>query len=478
MHIQQLYTNCLSEAAYYIESNGEAAIIDPIRDTESYLQLAKDRGATIKYIFETHFHADFVSGHIDLSNKTGAPIIYGPEAKTNFSITNAKHQEVFSIGAISLQALHTPGHTLESTCYLLLNQEKQPHAIFTGDTLFVGDVGRPDLFGGVHSSEELASLLYKSLRSVILPLPDSVIVYPAHGPGSACGKNIGTETFSTIGQQRASNYALQEQTEEEFVAAVTTGLTTPPAYFPFNAKINKEGYDSLDLVLQQGLTTLDVAAFKTAMQEQDIIVLDTRPASLFTLGFIPGSIFIGLESRFAEWVGTLLPIDKPILLVCENGKESESVTRLARVGYDNVQGYLKGSFEAWQAAKEKTDMIVDVEADELIMDLNYDDKLRVIDVRKQNEYENGHLVGAELMPLNTLAEPINIAFIDDEENLYVHCAGGYRSVVACSLLKAQGYHSLRNVIGGWTEISKVESAPIEISAKEIVKEPSINKTEK
>lgn len=465
MYIQQLYTNCLSEAAYYIESNGEAAIIDPLRDTDVYIQIAKDRNASIKYIFETHFHADFVSGHLDLSQKTNAPIIYGPDAHTTFKIYNAVHKETFALGNITIQALHTPGHTLESTCYLLLDENKKEHAIFTGDTLFVGDVGRPDLFGGLHTKEDLAKLMYASLRENILPLPDAVFVYPAHGPGSSCGKNLGPNTFSTIAEQKATNYALQPQSEEEFIKAVTTGLNTPPPYFPLNAQINKTGYDSLDLIMQQGLTGLNVAAFKEAIQ-QDVIILDTRPAITFTQGFIPNSIFIGLEGRFAEWVGTVLPITKPILLVTEIGKEQETITRLARVGYDNVQGYLEGGFEAWQAAGEKTDMIIDIEADELIMDLNYDNKLRVLDVRKASEYESGHLTGAELMPLNTLAEPINIAFIDDEENLYVHCAGGYRSVIAISLLKQQGYHSIRNVLGGYAAICKVENAPIVVSTSQ------------
>jgi hydroxyacylglutathione hydrolase len=463
MFIQQLYTSCLSEAAYYIESNGEAAIIDPLRDTDSYLALAKERGATIKYIFETHFHADFVSGHIDLSQKTGAPIIYGPEAKTSFTIINATHNEILKLGDISIKALHTPGHTMESTCYLLLNNKQEPHAIFTGDTLFVGDVGRPDLFGGLHTKEDLATLMYHSLQNNILPLPDDVIVYPAHGAGSSCGKNLGKETFSTIGEQRANNYALQPQTLEVFVQEVTHGLNTPPPYFALNAKINKTGYDSLDNVMEQGMTALSIAAFKKIASEEDVIILDTRPATIFTTGFVPGSIFVGLEGRFAEWVGTVLPITKPIILVTEIGKEQESITRLARVGYDNVRGYLNGSYDAWKAAGEKIDMIIDIEADELVMDLNYDEKMRVIDVRKPAEYESGHIKDAELMPLNTLAEPLNIAFIDDEENLYIHCAGGYRSVIAASMLKAQGFNSIRNVLGGWGAISKVENAPIEIS---------------
>lgn len=464
MYIEQLYTKCLSEAAYYIENNGECAIIDPLRDTEAYLELAKSRGAKIKYIFETHFHADFVSGHLDLSAATNAPIVYGPEAKTRFAITNAKDGEVFMIGNLQLKALHTPGHTLESTCWLLHTEAGEPHAIFTGDTLFVGDVGRPDLFGGILSKEELAYKMYDSLQRKILPLPDAVIVYPAHGPGSSCGKNLGAETFSTIGEQRASNYALKAQSREQFIQEVTDGLNEPPPYFPLNAKINKEGYDSLTEVLDKSLQGLNANEFEAATTK-DVVILDTRPAAQFTEAYVPNSIFIGLDGRFAEWAGTLLEMHVPILLVCEAGKEQEAVTRLARVGYDNVIGYLKGGFETWQQAGKPIDLIIDIDADELFMDLNHDDKAMVMDVRKETEFNEGHIAEAELYTLANFNDPLKMSMVDDTDNIYVHCAGGYRSVIACSILKRQGFHNLRNVLGGWSSIKTVPHMPIVLPKK-------------
>ncbi len=459
MYIEQLYTNCLSEAAYYIESDGEVAIIDPLRDTQKYLDLAESRNAKIKYIFETHFHADFVSGHLDLAAKTNAPIVYGPDAHTNFPIHQAKDEEIFAIGKIKIKALHTPGHTLESTCYLLLDENNQEHAIFTGDTLFVGDVGRPDLFGARYTKEHLAEMMYLSLQSKIMPLQDNVIVYPAHGPGSSCGKNLGPETFSTIGAQKQTNYALQPQTKDEFVKVVTTGLNPPPAYFPINAKINKEGYDSLDIVLMQSKQALPVAAFKNKITE-DTIILDTRKAEVFTQGFIPKSIFIGLESRFAEWVGTLIPFDKPILLVTEESQLDETLIRLSRVGYDNVIGYLNGGFAAWQNAGEEIDLIIDVDADELAMDLKFDDNIVIMDVRKEGEFNTGHLVGAKNSPLQEFTNLLAIASIDEQDNVYVHCAGGYRSVIACSLIKKEGVHNIRNIVGGWSKIKDVAELEI------------------
>ena len=459
MYIEQLYTNCLSEAAYYIESDGEVAIIDPLRDTQKYLDLAESRNAKIKYIFETHFHADFVSGHLDLAAKTNAPIVYGPDAHTNFPIHQAKDEEIFAIGKIKIKALHTPGHTLESTCYLLLDENNQEHAIFTGDTLFVGDVGRPDLFGARYTKEHLAEMMYLSLQSKIMPLQDNVIVYPAHGPGSSCGKNLGPETFSTIGAQKQTNYALQPQTKDEFVKVVTTGLNPPPAYFPINAKINKEGYDSLDIVLMQSKQALPVAAFKNKITE-DTIILDTRKAEVFTQGFIPKSIFIGLESRFAEWVGTLIPFDKPILLVTEESQLDETLIRLSRVGYDNVIGYLNGGFAAWQNAGEEIDLIIDVDADEFAMDLKFDDNIVIMDVRKEGEFNTGHLVGAKNSPLQEFTNLLAIASIDEQDNVYVHCAGGYRSVIACSLIKKEGVHNIRNIVGGWSKIKDVAELEI------------------
>ncbi len=453
MFIKQLYTGCLSEAAYYIESEGEVAIIDPLRDTEEYIVLAKERNAAIKYIFETHFHADFVSGHLDLSNQTGAPIIFGPGAKTNFKIYNSKDGEIFKLGKISFEVLHTPGHTIESTCYLLRDENDKPHAIFSGDTLFVGDVGRPDLSSGDMSSEELAGIMYDTIQNKILPLANDIIVYPAHGAGSSCGKNLGPNNFSTIGEERQTNYALQPQTKEAFIKAVTEGLTDAPKYFAVNAQINMEGYESLDNVKQNGLTPLSITAFKKLMNE-DVLVLDTRHADIFTQGFIPGSIFIGLEGRFAEWAGSLLPFEKPMILVTEPGMEEETVIRLSRVGFDKMLGYLQGSFEAWQAAGEKVDLIINIEADELAMDLPHDPNLVVVDVRREAEYADGHVKGAQNIPLNEMTDVVTIANFEDNQNLYIHCAGGYRSVIASSLIKRQGVHNLRNVLGGWSKIKE------------------------
>jgi hydroxyacylglutathione hydrolase len=460
MFIKQLYTSCLSEAAYYIESEGEVAIIDPLRDTEEYIALAKERNAGIKYIFETHFHADFVSGHLDLSKQTGAPIIYGPGAKTNFKIYNSTDGEIFKLGKISFEVLHTPGHTIESTCYLLRDENDKPHAIFTGDTLFVGDVGRPDLSSGDLSSDELAGIMYDTIQNKILPLADDIIVYPAHGAGSSCGKNLGPNTFSSIAEEKQTNYALQPQTREAFIKAVTEGLTEAPKYFAVNAAINMKGYDSLDSVKQNGLTPLSTTAFKKLMTE-DVLVLDTRHADKFTEGFIPGSIFIGLEGRFAEWAGSLLPFDKPMILVTEPGMEEDTVVRLARVGFDKMQGYLKGGFEAWQKAGEKVDMIINIEADELAMDIPHDENLVVVDVRRETEFADGHVKGAQNIPLNEMTDVATIANFEDNQNLYIHCAGGYRSVIAASLIKRQGVHNLRNIQGGWAKIKEEKAITIE-----------------
>jgi len=463
MFIKQLYTGCLSEAAYYIESEGEVAIIDPLRDTGEYIALAKERNAGIKYIFETHFHADFVSGHLDLSKQTGAPIIYGPGAKTDFKIYSSKDGEIFKLGKISFEVLHTPGHTIESTCYLLRNENDTPHAIFTGDTLFVGDVGRPDLSSGDMNSEELAAIMYDTIQNKILPLADEIIVYPAHGAGSSCGKNLGPNTFSTIAEEKQNNYALQPQSKEDFIKAVTEGLTEAPKYFAVNAEINMKGYDSLDAVKEKGLTPLSIPDFKKLMNE-DVLVLDTRHADIFTQGFVPGSIFIGLEGRFAEWAGSLLPFDSPMILVTEPGMEEDTVIRLARVGFDKMQGYLKGSFEAWQAAGEKVDMIINIEADELAMDIPHDDHLVVVDVRRETEFADGHVKGAQNIPLNEMTDVATIANFEDNQNLYVHCAGGYRSVIASSLIKRQGVHNLRNVVGGWDKIKEEKGITVEKDA--------------
>lgn len=460
MYIKQFYTGCISEAAYYIESEGQAAIVDPLRDTDNYIQFAKERNTTIKYIFETHFHADFVSGHIDLSNKTGAPIIYGPKTETKVDVQIAKDGELFPLGSIQIKALHTPGHTIESACYLLIDENGKDHAIFTGDTLFVGDVGRPDLSSGDLSAEELAGIMYHTIQDKILPLADDVIVYPAHGAGSSCGKNLGPETYSTIGEEKKNNYALQQQSKESFIKAITAGLTEAPRYFSINALINKEGYESLDDIKAKALKPLNVTEFKQKIAK-DITLLDSRRADVFVNGFIPGSIFIGLEGRFAEWAGSLLPFDKPLLLVTENGKEEETVTRLARVGFSLFEGYLDGGYEAWENAGEKIDMIITVEADEVAMDIPHDTNLLAVDVRKENEYAEGHIKDAVNMPLNDLTDPAMIGGFEDNQNLYVYCGGGYRSVIASSLIKKQGIHNLRNIEGGWAKIKEEKRIPIE-----------------
>jgi glyoxylase-like metal-dependent hydrolase (beta-lactamase superfamily II)/rhodanese-related sulfurtransferase len=456
MYIEQLYTGCISEAAYYIESDGIAAIVDPLRDIEDYLNLARERNATIKYIFETHFHADFVSGHLDLAATTGATIVYGPGTVTKFPVHVAKDGEQFDLGKIKIEVLHTPGHTLESSCFLVIDQNGKQHAVFTGDTLFVGDVGRPDLAQKANeiTMEDLAGMLYESLNTKITTLNDDVIVYPAHGAGSSCGKNLGTETYSTIGEQKKTNYALQPQTKEEFIKAVTDGLTAPPQYFPINAMINKEGYESLDAVLQKGLQPLSVAAFKEKASHDQTIILDTRTSGSFTQGFVPGSVSIGLDGRFAEWAGSLLPFNKTLILVTDPGKEKETIVRLARVGFDKMEGCLAGGFEAWKNAGEKYDMVIDVEADELAMDIPFDPNLLIIDVRKEAEYADGHVKQALNIPLNNLTDPGNMADLDEKQNIYVHCAGGYRSVIACSLIKKQGFHNIRNVVGGFGKIKE------------------------
>jgi glyoxylase-like metal-dependent hydrolase (beta-lactamase superfamily II)/rhodanese-related sulfurtransferase len=466
MFIKQLYTGCLSEAAYYIDNEGQAAIIDPLRDIDAYLTLAKERKAEIKYIFETHFHADFVSGHLDLAKATGAPIIFGPNTETNFSIHKAKDGEVFQLGDCTIEVLHTPGHTIESSCYLVRTASGDPYALFTGDTLFVGDVGRPDLSSGNLTREELAGMLFDSLRSKIVPLPDNVIIYPAHGPGSSCGKNLGPNTHSTLKEEKESNYALKAESKEDFVRVVTDGLDVPPSYFSINARINKEGYDSLDEVLEGGLTPLDLTAFKKWITEEDAILLDTRASDVFVAGFIPGAVSIGLDGRFAEWAGSLLPFNKPIVLVTKPGEEKDSVVRLARVGFDKVKGFLDGGFAAWMDAGEPIDMIIDVEADELAMDIPFDENLLVLDVRRETEFADGHIRDAVNLPLQELVDPGSMAILEERHNLYVHCGGGYRSVIAASMLKRQGFHNLRNVTGGWGKIKDQKGI-------EIVKDKSV-----
>ncbi len=453
MYVEQIYTACLSESAYFVESGGEAILIDPLRDIEPYLELAKQHHATIKYIFETHIHADFVSGHLDLSKVTGAPIVFGPNVEVNFPFHLAKDGELFKIGNVSLEVIHTPGHTLELTCYLLKNETGKSYCIFTGDTLFVGDVGRPDLSSGNKSSEELASIMYDSLQNKIVPLNDDIIVYPAHGPGTSCGKNLGSETSTTIGEQKKSNYALNPRSREQFIFSLTDGLDAVTPYFSLNAKINKEGYSNLGDVKRKGLTPLSVAEFKMKMVEGSI-ALDTRLGVDFVNGFVPGSLFIGLEGRFAEWVGSLLPFNGNIILITEPGREEQTIVRLARVGFDNVDGYLAGSFNAWEKAGEPIDIIIDIDADELAMDIPFDENLLILDVRKGNEFAEGHVKDALNLPLGDMIDIAQIAGLEENKNIYVHCGGGYRSLIASSILKSHGYQNIRNIAGGWKKIKE------------------------
>lgn len=452
MYIEQLYTNCLAQACYYVESNGEAAIIDPIRDTDAYIAKAAERGAKIKYIFETHFHADFVSGHLDLAAKTGAQIVYGPDATTEYDVHNAKDGEVFQLGKLSLEVLHTPGHTLESSCYLLKDEAGKDYCLFSGDTLFVGDVGRPDLLDGVMTKEELAGMMYESLNTKIKPLADEVILYPGHGPGSSCGKNLGPETHSTIGAQKASNYALQPMDKAEFIRQVTDGISAPPAYFFVDAKLNKKGYRSLEEVIAESNVALSLADFEKQRQ-QGVRVLDVRIPDEFENGFIPGALNIGLNGQFAIWAGTLLPIHEPLLLVAPEGKEEETIIRLARVGFDQIKGYLLGGMDVWIKAGKALDMVISIEPEELALDYKHS-SIEVLDVRKPGEWDTCHLEGAIHGSLQDLEA--KMPSLNKETPYYVHCAGGYRSMIAASMLKAQGFDNIRNVYGGWSKIKELD----------------------
>ena len=454
MIIEQLYTGCLAQGAYYIESNGEAAIIDPLRETAPYLRWAEKAGATIKYVFETHFHADFVSGHLDLAKKTGATIVYGPNAHTSYAVHHATDGEVFKVGDITIKALHTPGHTPESTTYLLLDEAGKEHAIFTGDTLFIGDVGRPDLaIKGDLTERDLAGMLYDSLQTKIMPLADTVIVYPAHGAGSACGKNMSKETTDTLGNQKRFNYALQAKSREDFVEKVLDGLTTAPAYFAENARLNKEGYESIDQVMKRGSQALSPVAFEAAVNETGALILDVRKAAEFASGFIPNAINIGLDGQFAPWVGALIPdVAQPIALVAPIGQEEETVLRLARVGYDNCIGFLKGGFAAWKEAGNEVDTIDSISADTFASQQQQHPESKVVDVRKPVEFASGHVAGAENFPLDNLND--YMAEMSQNEPVYVHCAGGYRSMIANSILKARGFDNVVNVEGGIAAIQK------------------------
>ena len=460
MKVDQIYTGCLAEAAYYIESEGEAAIIDPLRETKPYLDRAAADGATIKYVFETHFHADFVSGHLDLAAKTGATIVFGPTAQPGYQAHVASDGEEFRVGQLTIRVLHTPGHTMESATYLLIDETGKETAIFTGDTLFIGDVGRPDLaVKSDLSREDLAGYLYDSLHTKIMTLPDDVIVYPGHGAGSACGKNMSRETFDTLGNQKRFNYALRTRSKEEFIQEVTTGLTPPPQYFPKNAVLNKLGYGSVDAVIRQGKQALTPAAFEAAASEEQALILDVRQAQAFAKGFIPNAVNIGLEGQFAGWVGTLIPdLKQPILLVAPEGKEEEAIVRLARVGYDNCIGYLNGGFAAWQAAGRDIDTIPSTSADAFAELFHQHPNLSVLDVRRKSEYDSEHVVGVQNLPLDYLNE--NMASINRDKTYYVHCAGGYRSMVAISILRARGFDNLIDITGGFAAIKQTGKLPL------------------
>jgi len=453
MKIQQIYTGCLAQGAYYIESNGEVAIIDPLREVQPYIDKASKDNARIKYVFETHFHADFVSGHIDLAKQTGARIIFGPMANPTYDVYSAKDGEEFELGKIKIRAIHTPGHTMESTTYLLIDEDGNMHSVFTGDTLFIGDVGRPDLAQKAASmtQEELAGILYDSLRNKIMTLPDEVIVYPAHGAGSACGKNMSKETVSTIGEQKKQNYALRaDMTREEFIKEVTDGLLPPPSYFPMNVQMNKEGYESITDVLKRGVRPLDPKEFDAIANEADALILDTRHPDEFEKGFIPNSINIGLDGSFAPWVGALIPVSQQLLLVTPVGREEETVTRLARVGYDMAIGYLNGGIDSWKETGYEVDQIQSIDADEFAKKYN-EGELHVLDVRKPGEYQSEHVLNAKNTPLDFLND--HLAEIEKDEPAYVHCAGGYRSMVAISILQARGWRNLVNIKGGFKDIA-------------------------
>lgn len=454
MKLEQIYTGCLAQGAYYIESKGEAVIIDPLRETKPYIERAEKDGAKIKYILETHFHADFVSGHVDLAQKTGATIVYGPNAETSFEAYIAKDAEILRVGAVEIKVLHTPGHTMESTSYLLLDENGKETALFSGDTLFIGDVGRPDLAVKTHlTREDLAAHLYDSLRHKIMPLPDEVTVYPAHGAGSACGKNMSKETFDTLGNQKATNYALRaNMSKEEFVKEVTSGLSKAPQYFPKNVLMNKNGYESLDVVYKRGMVALSPDAFEAIANETAALILDTRAPQTFKDAFVPNSINIGIDGSFAPWVGALIvDLKQPIILVTDEGRAKEVVTRLARVGYDNVLGYLEGGLEAWKEAKKEVDQITSIAATNFEEQLTKQ-SLNVLDVRKPNEYKSEHIVDAANFPLDYVND--NIETLDRDKTYHIHCAGGYRSMITSSILKARGFHNLVEIAGGFKAIAE------------------------
>jgi len=454
MKVEQIYTGCLAQGAYYISSNGEAAIIDPLREVQPYIEKAKADGVEIKYVFETHFHADFVSGHLDLSKKTGAEIVYGPNANPEFTAHIAKDNEIFKIGDVTIQVLHTPGHTMESTCFLLKDAQGKDYALFSGDTLFLGDVGRPDLAQKAASmtQEDLAGLLYESLNTKIMPLADDVIVYPAHGAGSACGKNMMKETVDTLGNQKKMNYALNQPDKASFIAAVTDGLLPPPGYFGMNVAMNKKGIESFEQVFEKGMKAIKAEELEAVLDLSDALLLDVREAAEFCKGFIPRSVNIGLKGDFAPWVGALIvDVKQPIILVTAPGEEAETVTRLARVGFDNVIGYLEGGFAAWKQAGKETDSVNRISAEQFKSELKIGEST-VIDVRKDSEYAAEHVEEAYSRPLAA----INAWFasVDDSKPFYLHCAGGYRSMIAASILKSRGIHNFKEIEGGFKSIAE------------------------
>lgn len=459
MKIEQIYTGCLAQGAYYIESDGEAVIIDPLREVDPYIEKANSNNAKIKYVLETHFHADFVSGHLDLSQKTGAPIVYGPNAQPDFDFYSAKDGEILKVGKATIKVLHTPGHTMESTCYLLSDESGKEVGLFSGDTLFIGDVGRPDLAQKVKSDltqDKLAAHLFDSLRNKIMTLADDIIVYPAHGAGSACGKNMSKETTDTLGNQKMTNYALRaDMTKDEFIKEVTTGLVPPPSYFPLNVMMNIHGYDSIDTVLERGLRALSPEAFEAAANETGALMLDVRNAQDFAAAFVPNSINIGLQGSFAPWVGALIPdIKQEILLIAEPGTEEEAVTRLSRVGYDFVIGYLEGGVDAWKNAGKETDSIISITAEKLAGIIAEDANAPVLDVRKKSEYLSEHILTAENAPLDNVNDAMSM--IDKDKTYYVHCAGGYRSMIFTSIMRARGFDNLVDVQGGFKAIKETE----------------------
>ena len=456
MHIEQIYTGCLAQGAYYITSNGEAAIIDPLREIKPYLDRIERDGVFLKYIFETHFHADFVSGHLDLSEKTGAAIVYGPTAQPSFEAIIAADNEIFKVGNITIKVLHTPGHTMESSTFLLIDEDGKDYAIFSGDTLFLGDVGRPDLAqkAANMTKEELAGLLYESLKNKILPLADDVIVYPAHGAGSACGKNMMKETVDTLGHQKQMNYALNQPNKEAFIKAVTDGLTPPPGYFGMNVAMNKNGYESFETVLNKGMRALSPSGFEAIAAETTALILDTRCAEDFYKGFIPQSINIGLNGDFAPWVGALIvDVKQPILLITDIGKEEEAVTRLSRVGFDHILGHLNGGIESWKSSGHELDQITRISAEEFAQQVKIGES-KVFDVRKESEYASEHVNEAYSKPLAYINDWIKD--INPEEHFFLHCAGGYRSMIAASILQARGYRNFSEVAGGFSAIAKTD----------------------